>query len=268
MPAYKHSSFDSGNFIERSVAFTVGRDFVNMDGNLLGVAVSYEHSSIRSHTTGVRGSSDDFSLSGYGSKRFDWNKSVDFSLSLQRGLNDRERHISLNDSVAYSKYSNYYTELDVVGNIYEDCGPVVLKFSGGFTLSGGHYNAINESGEGDLNLHIFDHGYVRIMPKIQTDISTGSFEYGPLIISPSVVLGAEVALSSRDGGVIDSHFLRAPDLNLPIPLDLPGRRGYKFGFESTIKHMGYRDRFNVLFMHEKRSNLSVNSLRLYHTVKF
>ena len=69
-PVYNQSSFDSGDFTERSVAFTVGKDFVNTNGNLLGVALSYERSFIRSPDTGVRGSSDNFSLSGYGSRIF------------------------------------------------------------------------------------------------------------------------------------------------------------------------------------------------------
>ena len=183
-------------------------------------------------------------------------------------MNDMSRHISLNKSVAHSKYSDYYAELDVMGNMYEDYGPLQLKLSGGLTLAGSHYNAINEAGGGELGLHISDYNYVRIAPKLQTSISSGSFEYGPLTISPSVVLGAEVDLNGRKASTRDSHFLSFPELSLPIPLNHPGRRGYRFGFEGMIKHVGYRDRFNISFVHEKRDRHNVNSLRLYHMVRF
>ena len=96
-----------------------------------------------------------------------------------------------------------------------------------------------------------------------------AFEHGPVTISPAVIFGAEVGLRSGKFGTVDSHFSSAPDLNLPMSLNASDRKVYRVGFESVIEHRAHPDSFDVLSLqHEKRDSLSVNSLKLYHTVKF
>ena len=114
--------------------------------------MSYERNFTKNADAGVRGSTDSFVLSGYGSKALGANKSVDFSFSIEKSLNDMSRHISLNNTTAHSKYSNYYSELEVMRSTYENYGPVHLKLSGGVALSNSHYNAIDEVGGGASEL--------------------------------------------------------------------------------------------------------------------
>ena len=96
-----------------------------------------------------------------------------------------------------------------------------------------------------------------------------AFEHGPVTISPAVVFGAEVGLRNGKAGTVDSHFSSAPDLNLPMSLNASDRKVYRIGFESVIEHRAHPDSFDVLSLqHEKRDRHSVNSLKLYHTVRF
>ena len=125
-PSHNTSGFRGSNVSGdggRSVAFTSGKDFVNANGDLFGVAMSYERNFTKNADAGVRGSTDSFVLSGYGSKALGANKSVDFSVSVEKSLNDMTRHISMNNTTAHSKYSNYYSELEVMRKYLRELRP-------------------------------------------------------------------------------------------------------------------------------------------------
>ena len=155
-PSHNTSGFRGSNVSGdggRSVAFTSGKDFVNAEWQSIWESpCPTSVISQRMLMQELKAPGTALFLSGYGSKALGANKFVDFSFSVEKSLNDMSRHISLNNTTAHSKYSNYYSELEVMRSTYESYGPVHLKLSGGVALSNSHYNAIDEAGGGALEL--------------------------------------------------------------------------------------------------------------------